>query len=104
MNNLESAGYDNIMDEVRTFHDPHDPWGSNIAWLFALADYMWLINGKVMPGYRPSPLASLEDCSSELETLMDIRDECPWEDADVERVYTILSRYDDWLRLAGKNY
>lgn len=103
MNKLESEGYNVIMDEVRTFDDPADPWGSNIAWLFALADYMWAINGEILPGYRPSPMGvDLGDCSYELTTLGDMNDS--FEDDDVRRVYTILSRRDDILRVLGKNY
>jgi len=103
MNKLESSGYNAIMDEVRCFEDWADPWGSNIAWLFALADYMWAINGVILPGYRPSPMGvDLKDCSYELTTLFDIND--TREDDDVRRVYTILSRRDDILRVLGKNY
>lgn len=103
MNNLESSGYNAIMGEVRVSHDPHDPWGSNIAWLFALADYVYLMDDEVLPGYHPSVLGvDVRNSSSELEMLFEINDQ--FEGDDVKRVYTILSRYDDWLRLAGKNY
>lgn len=103
MNKLESEGYNNIMGKVRTSHDPHDPWGSNIAWLFALADYAYFMDGERLPGYHPSPMGvDIRDCSSELEMILEINDQ--FEDADVRRVYTVLSRYDDWLRLAGENY
>lgn len=103
MNNLESQGYNVIMGEVRLADDPGDPWGSNIAWLFALADYTWAINGEILPGYRPAPMGvDLRNPSYELEMLMNVKDE--WEDADVRRVYTILGRRDDILRVLGKNY
>lgn len=103
MNELESEGYNAIMGEVRLSDDPADPWGSNIAWLFALADYMWAINGEIMPVYHLSPVGvDLEDCGYELATLFEIND--TFEDDDVRRVYTILSRRDDILRVLGKNY
>lgn len=103
MNGFESDGYNVIMGEVRVFDDPADPWGSNIAWLFALADYAWAITGELLPGYTPSPMGvDLRDCSPELETLFDINGE--FDDADVRRAYLILSRRDNWLRLAGQNY
>lgn len=103
MNKLESEGYNAIMDAVRLYDDPADPWGSNIAWLFALADYMYVMNSEIMPGYRPSPIdIDLSDCSSELSELFEINED--FEDDDVRRVYAILSRRDDWLRLAGRNY
>lgn len=103
MNNLESQGYNAIMGEVRTSNDPCDPWGSNIAWLFALADYMWAINGELLPEYTPSPMGvDLGDPSCELDMLFEIQDK--FEDDDVRRVYAILSRRDDILRMLGKNY
>lgn len=103
MNKLESEGYNMIMDEVRLANDPADPWYSNIAWLFALADYMWAMNGEIMPVHRPSPLGvDLKNCNYELGMLFDLRGE--FEDADVRRVYTILSRRDDILEVLGKNY
>jgi len=103
MNNLESEGYNSIMEEVRLSDDPGDPWGSNITWLFALADYMWAINGELLPGYSPSPTGvDLENVSYELGTLFDINGS--FTDDDVRRVYTILDRRDDILRVLGKNY
>lgn len=103
MNNLESQGYNAIMGEVRLSDDPYDPWGSNISWLFALADYMWAINGELLPGYTPSPMGvDLGDPSYELDMLFEVRSE--FEDDDVRRVYAILSRRDDILRMLGKSY
>lgn len=103
MNKLESEGYNVIMDEVRLTDDPSNPWGSNIAWLFALADYMWAIDGEILPGYHPSLMGvDLEACGYELTTLFDMNN--TFEDDDVRRVYAILSRRDDILRVLGKNY
>lgn len=103
VNKFESEGYNMIMGEVRLTDDPADPWGSNIAWLFGIADYMWAINGEIMPVYHASPMGvDLKDPGHELEMLFDLQGE--FEDADVRRVYTILSRRDDILRVLGKNY
>ena len=103
MNNLESDGYNAIMDLVRLYDDPADPWGSNITWLFALADYAWAIDGVILPGYVSSPMGiNLEDASSELAELFEINES--FESEDALRAYAVLSRRDDWLRLAGRNY
>ena len=103
MNKLESEGYNLIMGEVRLSDDPGDPWGSNIAWLFAIADFMWAINGEIMPGYRPSPTGvDLKDCTYEMEALFNI-EERPTDD-DLRRAYYVLSRRDDILRAMGKSY
>jgi len=103
MSNLESEGYNAIMGEVRLFDDPADPWGSNIGWLFALADYMWAIEGQILPGYHPSLMGvNLEDPNYELGTLINISNEFTGD--DVRRAYTILKRRDSILRVLGENY
>lgn len=103
VNKLESEGYNLIMDEVRLSSDPGDPWGSNIAWLFGIADFVYAMDGEIMPGYRPSPMGvDLEDPSYEMEMLHEIYAQI--EDDDLRRAYYILSRRDDILRAMGKNY
>jgi hypothetical protein len=103
MNKLESYGYNLIMDEVRLNDDPADPWGSNIAWLFALADYMYGMNGEILPGYRPSPMGvDTGDPSYELETLFNVSVHVT--DDDIVKVYYVLARRDNVLRSLGKNY
>lgn len=106
MNKLESEGYNAIMDEVRIADDPADPWGSNISWLFAIADFMYAMNGECLPGCVPSPMGvNLEDCTHELETLFSIVERPVFIHADdFRRAYHILSRRDDILRVLGKNY
>lgn len=103
MNKLESEGYNAIMDEVRITDDPSDPWGSNIAWLFGIADFLYAMNGEILPGYRPSPMGvDLEDCTYEMEMLFNIY--ASLNDEDLRRAYHILSRRDDILRVLGRNY
>jgi len=103
VNNLETDGYNVIMELVRSSHDPHDPWGCTTEWLFAICDYQWLINGEILPEYRPAPGLSLKGhdgwaFGELLESNID------WDDSDLMRVYALLNRYDNLLRLAGKNY
>lgn len=103
VNRLESEGYNAIMGEVRLADDPGDPWGSNIAWLFGIADFLYAMNGEIMPEYRPSPMGvDLEEPTYEMEALFSIYVHA--EDDDLRRVYTILSRRDSILRVLGKNY
>jgi hypothetical protein len=103
MTNVNTPGYYSIMAEVKLMYGDGDPWGTNIAWLFALADYKWYWCGELMPGYTPAPSKfDMRDVSYELQILTDTLDQ--WEDSDIDKVYKVLSRYDDWLRAAGKNY
>lgn len=97
-----TPGYYTIMSEVKVMHGDSDPWGTNISWMFALADYMWHWCGEILPGYTSSIEFDMENVSYELQILLDIMDD--WEDDDLRQVYKVLSRYDDWLRAAGKNY
>lgn len=103
MNKMESEGYNLIMGEVRLSDDPGDPWGGNIAWLFGIADFLWAMNGEIMPGYSPPLMGvDLKDPSYEMATLFDIYVQL--DDEDLRRVYHILSRRDDILRALGKDY
>lgn len=103
MTNVNTPGYYAIMSEVKMMHDDRDPWGTNISWMFALADYMWYWCGEILPGYHPAPSKfDMRDISYELQILTDALDE--WEDDDIRQVYKVLSRYDDWLKAADKNY
>jgi len=103
MTNVNTPGYYSVMAEVKLTHGNGDPWGTNISWMFALADYMWYWCGELLPGYRPSPIKfDMKDISYELQVLMDILDE--WEDDDIRQVYKVLSRYNDWLKAAGMDY
>lgn len=106
MTTVNTPGYYAIMSEIKMMHGDGDPWGTNGSWMFALADYMWYWCGEILPGYRPSPVKydfnTLCERSWELDVLVDIMD--LWEDDDIRQVYKVLSRYDDWLRAAGKNY
>lgn len=103
MNNLESSGYNAIMDEVRLTSDPADPWGSNIAWLFGLADFMYAMNGEILPGYRPSPImVDLQNPGYELETLFSLYAHI--NDEDVVKAYYVLARRDGILRSLDMDY
>lgn len=100
-----APGYYAVMSEVKADRDPTAPWGSNVAWMFAIADYMWYWCGEKVPGYSPAPHWSMKDDANityELNVLLDLIEE--WEDADMLKVYNTLYRYDTWLRMAGKNY
>ena len=102
MNERESSGYNAIMGEIRVedFYDPHNV---SMTWLFAIADYMWAINGELMPGYFPSPFGvDLEDPDHALGMLFEINDQ--FDDDDLRRVYKVMDRYNDWVRLAGRAY
>lgn len=102
MSNVNTPGYYSIMAEVKIARTD-GRWGNNIAWMFALADYKWYWCGELMPGYTPAPNKfDMRDVSHELQVLTDTLDQ--WEDSDIDKVYTVLSRYDDWLRAAGWNY
>lgn len=104
INKTETDGYNVIMGLVRDSDDPGDPWGSNISWLFALADWRYLFNGEILPDYRPALGLTVEDAEGSYEFSMLTETMADWEGPDLVRVYEILSRRDGLLRLAGQNY
>lgn len=105
-NRQQSDGYNEIMTLVRQDDICHDPWGTGMAWLFAIADVMWVEYSELMPDYRPaaalSERADLEGWNAEM--LIELIDSGTVDEADLTNAYTTLSRYDDWCRRDGKNY
>lgn len=88
-----------------------DPWGTNMGVLFAIAETVYAFTGEIFPGFNPSPLlkplggvAQLDmDQYETREVASDYMDGGVSID-DLRTAYTILSRYDDMLRAAGRNY
>lgn len=105
-NGLESAGYNHIMCEIRQDVDKYDLWGKNIAWMFVLADVAYIEYGVCLPEYRPAAaLHTRDDFETEDATVIsEYIDDNIIDLYDIERVFAVLSRYDDWLRMAGLNY
>src|SRR5688572_4222545 len=106
-NRLESYGYNTIMDQIR-MGDFGDPWGTGMAWCFALAEVLYVEYGEISSEFRPSPLMEEGDRESvegyEAETLFELIDDEDIDQSDIQRVYQIVSRYVDWVRLAGRDY
>lgn len=111
---MRTDGYTALMEEVR-MSDFGDPYGAVSGWLFAIGEAMYVIHGQTMPEFRPSPLlrAFRRDCkwfrghvdeSWELSTVVDLIDGGAVSPADLRAVWCVLSRYDEWVRLAGRNY
>lgn len=95
-----------VLETMRDTFDAGDPWGSNIAWLFAIADVIYEINPEQVPAeweFRPSPFGADTE-SYEYNAICDlIKDE----GIDVDVILhagRVLNRYDNLLRLAGMNY
>lgn len=104
----KSDGYNLIMTEARTTGDWYDPYGAAMGWLFALAEVMYVSYGEMMPEFTPSIVMVEGDRSSvegyEAESLFEFIDAGLIDDDDIREAYATLSRYDDWVRVAGRNY
>lgn len=94
---MKSSEYKDLMSEIRMSFGGGDEWGTNIGWLFGIADVLTFDCGYCPADFRPSPLGPAEECY-EYEVA------CTYSFGTLKTAYTVLSRYDDWLRLAGKNY
>lgn len=113
-NKLEGDGYNMLMSEIRG-DDSEDPWGWGMGWAFALAEVACMHFFELLPGYDPG--ASLrgqsykgwrqsiaDDGHYGVAKVLDLVVNYSVSLTDVERVYAVLSRYLDWVRLAGRDY
>lgn len=106
---MVSNGYKALMGVVRDTDDfDYDPWGSNISWLFALAEVAQWNYAATLPDFHPGLFEhtreSLCEDSWEAGLIIDMLDDGRINRTDIEDVYRVLSRYDNILRLAGRNY
>lgn len=104
---MRSEGYKALRAEYNVSFDGGDPWGSNIAWLFALAEFL-THEGDGTPDeweFRDSPLHDeWEPEGYPEEMLSDMWDDGIFTVEDAEAFGNVLNRYDNLLRMAGKNY
>ena len=91
-----------VLESMRDTFDGGDPWGSVMAWHFAIADYLTNLDADSVPeewGFVQSPLGSATDCY-EYETLADEQPSVE----DLIHAGNILCRYASMLKLAGFDY
>ncbi len=108
-----------IIRDIADDDRAHDPWGTGMAALGACCDVL-AVERKQVPaeaGYSPGAAGpALEPGDSRAETLMAALhpDRFPgyWVDGyqpdlsidDLQHAARVLSRYLDWVRLAGRDY
>lgn len=86
--------------EFRLAYDDGDPWGSVMAWWFAVADALTDTAPERLPShwqFRQSPLGSDKD-QYEYETV------AGWSPETLVRFGNALGRYAARLKAAGKDY
>jgi|SRR5690606_9579063 len=107
----------NVLTLFREDFDPGDPWGSTMAYLFPLAEILRR-NGECPIEYQASIAEYNSDVPAEYgdddvtTTLWDGVTGKPGTFVDgftidldaVRYAYRVLGRYDNFLRLAGRNY
>lgn len=100
---LETVEYDDLKQTYKDDFDSYDPWGSTVNWLFMLNDYLLKVRGETSAQVRCeySPGAS-RDCDIEDDATLELFDNAKTE--DLERFCFVLARYDEKLRLNGRNY
>lgn len=107
LNRNATSGYRDIVTMVREDDIKHDPWGTAMHWLSALADMVYGVDGEILDGYKPSDMFSLGVYREENATVGDLYD--MYEDGhvttdDMCAAYKILYRFTDWCELAGRSY
>lgn len=107
LNRDATAGYRDLMFEVR-MQDFHDAWGTALEWLGAIADVVYVEFGELMPECTPAAALrgreDLEVDSYPTGRVLDMLDDGTVTEDDLRAVYTVMSRYADWVRLAGRDY
>jgi hypothetical protein len=105
----KSDGFNSILSLVRDTWDDADPWGSGIAFLYCLADVVYVEDGEILPDYSPSPMLNnrqdLEDEDTFITSeLLYMFDEGIVSIHDMVQMYDFLSELDDEFREMGLNY
>lgn len=94
-----------VMAEIRT-GDFYDPWGLAMGWLFAIAEVAYVEYDELFKHFSPSCAIhtrnDLEDYEHEM--LLDLIDAGQVDLSDLEYAYTIMDRYAQLCKLAGKDY
>lgn len=86
----------------RETYDAGDPWGSCMAWRFAIADYLEFETDAGTPTewhFKPAPFGPAEE-SYEFQELQRIKPDA----SDLEEFGEILLRFDNMCRRQGLNY
>lgn len=120
---VRPAGASGLLATIAMYHGDSDAWGTNMAWYFAIAHVLWHATAEEIPPaweYRHSdycrslgtdeheeaeimaafPALAMNHPEDSADTWAAYRDACD----SLLYVGTIVSRYDDWCRLAGLNY
>jgi hypothetical protein len=100
-----TPGYRELRAEYNVMFDGHDPWGSNIGWLFAISEVLthWAGVTSLPWDFHDSPAHGNwqpEDDGYIAERLCELHDDGYVTDDDLITFGTVLSRYDDILRAA----
>ncbi len=100
------AGRALILDHVRLSFTG-DPWGTVNGWIFPLASIVWVEEGELLPGFRPSPmLRKRADLENDWETtaLLDLYTHGELTTDHMREAYALLTRAADILRAMGRAY
>ena len=57
----QGSQHPNVNACLSSSWDGHDPWGSNIAELFAIAEYVYFLTDEILEGFDPRRKLTLEE-------------------------------------------
>lgn len=111
LNSNATAGYREIMSDVRIDDIKYDPWGTALHWLGAIGDVIYVLTGEAMPEYGPSPMVNQDNGREYItceggtgQDLLAQYDGGNYTIDDMRAAYTILNRFADWAERAGRSY
>ena len=97
-----------VLIEARVNHDPYDQFAWVQEWRFAIAEYLLFYRDHRVEDFRSAHES--RNPTSRLHSLMDdswaftvVWELCPTTDT-LLYAYRILSRFREWLRIAGEDY
>lgn len=98
----ETFTYDDAKDELRLDDFAGDPWGTTMAWWFAVSDEIYFHRDDIdVPHewqFSPSPFGPAEDDEYRTEVVKGMPD------ADLVQFGNLLCRLDEICRERGWNY
>lgn len=115
---LTTPGYKELRWEFNLTFDGGDPWGSTLAWWFAVGEILYHSGPSLVPAswkFRDAPAHegmdrhAYLDFSADDESYQDIEigalmDAGTVTCADLLAFGTVLTRYANLLKMAGKDY
>jgi len=92
-----------LMELIHGDCPDYDQWGWVQGWRFALAEYIYFgcHRPDLVPEFRPS---AWYEPDTDVWEFIELTNRGPFTEDELIRVWRVLNRYVNWLKVAGKEY